>query len=86
MNNSMNNDVLTEVRDILKDLFDLDPHLVSMETTADDVPRWDSLGHFSLGARLEEVFGIGLGVDDLSEMNSVREIVRTVEAKKGIPA
>jgi acyl carrier protein len=82
----MNNDVLTEVRDIFKELFDLDPHLVSMETNADDVPRWDSVGHLSLGARLEEVFGIGLDEDDLSEMNSVHEIVRIVEAKKGILA
>ena len=80
----MSHDVLTEVRTIFKNLFGIDPQLVSMETRADDVPGWDSVGHLSLGASLEEVFAIDLDADDLMEMSDVREIVRTIEAKRGI--
>ena len=50
--------VLTKVREVFKASFDIDPQSVTMETTADDVPGWDSVGHLSLGANLEEVFEI----------------------------
>jgi acyl carrier protein len=74
--------VLTKVRQAFKTSFDdIDPQSVTMETTADDVPGWDSVGHLSLGANLEEVFGINLDVDDLMEMENVRTIVRIIEAK-----
>ena len=52
-----------------------------METTASDIPGWDSVGHLSLASNLEEIFGISLDVDDLMEMENVREIVRIVSAK-----
>jgi acyl carrier protein len=73
--------VLTKVRQAFKAAFDIDPQLVSMETTADDVPGWDSVGHLSLGANLEEVFEISLDVDDLMEMESVRKIVLIITTK-----
>jgi acyl carrier protein len=73
--------ILTKVREAFKAAFDIDPQLVSMETNADDVPGWDSVGHLSLGSSLEEVFGISLDVDDLMEMENVRAIVRIIEAK-----
>ena len=73
--------VLTKVREAFKAAFDIDPQSVSMETTADDIPGWDSVGHLSLGASLEEVFGISLDVDDLMEMENVRAIVRIIEPK-----
>jgi acyl carrier protein len=34
-----------------------------------------------LASRLEQAFGISLDVDDLMEMENVREIVRIVNAK-----
>lgn len=73
--------VLTKVREAFKASFDIDPQSVTMETTADDVPGWDSVGHLSLGANLEETFGISLDVDDLMEMESVRKIVAIITTK-----
>ncbi len=73
--------ILTKVREAFKATFDIDPQLVTMETTADDIPGWDSVGHLSLGANLEQAFGISLDVDDLMEMENVREIVRIIATK-----
>ncbi len=73
--------VLNNVREAFKAAFDVNPQLVSMETTASDISAWDSVGHLSLAGNLEEVFGISLDVDELMEMESVREIVRIIEAK-----
>jgi acyl carrier protein len=74
-------EVLTKVREAFKAAFDVDPNLVSMETAASDISGWDSVGHLSLAGNLEEVFGISLDVDDLMEMENVREIVRIVSTK-----
>ena len=73
--------VLDKVREAFKATFDVDPQSVSVDTTADDVSGWDSVGHLSLGGSLEEVFGISLDVDELMEMENVREIVRIVSSK-----
>ena len=73
--------ILNNVREAFKTAFDINPQLVSLETTASDVPAWDSVGHLSLAGNLEEVFGISLDVDDLMEMESVREIVRIISSK-----
>lgn len=72
---------LAKVREAFKAAFDIDPESVSMDTTASDIPAWDSTGHLSLGATLEEVFGISLDVDDLMEMESVRAIVQIIATK-----
>lgn len=73
--------ILTKVQEAFKATFDTDPQSVSINTKAEDVASWDSVGHLSLAANLEEIFGINLDVDDLMEMESVREIVRVVAAK-----
>ena len=73
--------VLPKVQEAFKATFNVDPQSVTIDTTPNDVPDWDSVGHLSLGANLEEAFKITLDVDDLMEMESVRDIVRIINAK-----
>jgi acyl carrier protein len=73
--------ILAKVQEAFKASFDVDPQGVTLETKADDVSGWDSVGHLSLATNLEAVFGISLDVDDLMEMESVREIVRIIGSK-----
>ena len=73
--------VLAKVQQAFKAAFDVDPQSVTLDTSANDIPLWDSVGHLSLASNLEEVFGISLDVDELMEMESVREIVRVITPK-----
>ena len=73
--------ILTNVQAAFKAAFDINPESVTMETTASDISAWDSVGHLSLASNLEETFGISLDVDDLMEMENVREIVRIISTK-----
>ena len=73
--------ILTNVQEAFKAAFDIDPQSVSLETTASDISAWDSVGHLSLAGSLEETIGISLDVDDLMEMENVREIVRIISTK-----
>jgi len=75
------NQILTKVQEAFKASFDIDPQSVTIETKAEDISGWDSVGHLSLAANLEEAFGIRLDVDDLMEMENVRQIVRIIGTK-----
>ncbi|MGA2071913.1 MAG: acyl carrier protein [Terriglobia bacterium] len=73
--------VLVRVQDVFHEAFGVDARVVSLDTTPNDVPAWDSVGHLDLASRLEQAFGISLDVDDLMEMENVREIIRVVNSK-----
>jgi acyl carrier protein len=73
--------VLPKVREAFKTVFDIEPQSLTLETSAGDIPGWNSLGHLSLTTHLEQTFGITFDVDELMEMENVREIVRIVLAK-----
>ncbi|MFZ1157001.1 MAG: acyl carrier protein [Candidatus Sulfotelmatobacter sp.] len=73
--------VLPKVREAFKAVFDVEPQSLTLETSAGDIPGWNSLGHLSLTSHLEQTFGITFDVDELMEMENVREIVRIVSAK-----
>jgi len=75
-------DILTKTQDAFREAFNVDPSLVSLETRPDDIPGWDSLGQLALATSLEQAFAINLDVDDLMEMESVREIVRIIKSKQ----
>ena len=45
------------------------------------VPGWDSLGHASLAATLEQVFNVSLDIDDLMAMEDVRSVVEVLQKK-----
>lgn len=76
-------EVLTRVQTAFKSAFDVDPMTISMKTTPDEVPAWDSMGHVTLASSLEKEFGLTFDVDDLMAMENVKEICRIVESKLG---
>lgn len=76
-------DVLNRVQTAFKSAFDVDPQTISVNTTPDDVTAWDSMGHVTLASSLEKEFGLTFDVDDLMEMENVKEICRIVESKLG---
>ena len=76
-------EVLTKVRTVFKSAFDVDPQTVTIDTTPNDIPGWDSMGHVTLANSLELAFGLTFDVDDLMAMENVREICRIVQSKVG---
>ncbi len=76
-------DLFTKVQQAFQEAFDVDPQMVSIDTTPDDIPGWDSVGHLGLATSLERTFGVTLDVDDLMEMENVRAIVKVLQSKLG---
>ena len=73
--------VILKVQEAFKAAFDLDPQSVTIDTTPAQVPAWDSMGHVALVSSLERTFGLSFDVDEVMEMENVREIVRIVGSK-----
>lgn len=48
-----------------------------------DIAAWDSVGHMSLMAVLEETFGIEMDIDDIIEFSSF-DVGRTILAKYNV--
>ncbi len=75
------NDILAKVQEAFHLTFRVEPQAVNMDTNPDHLEGWDSMGHVALVASLERAFDVSFDVDDLMEMENVREIVRIVESK-----
>jgi len=74
-------ELFTKVQTAFESAFDIDPRTITLETSPDSVPAWDSMGHVTLASSLENTFGLTFDVDDLMEMENVREICRVVQSK-----
>jgi acyl carrier protein len=75
------NDTLSKIQSAFKTAFSVDAASITIDTVPADVPAWDSMGHVALVSNLEEVFGLNFDVDEVMDMENVRQIVKTVEAK-----
>jgi acyl carrier protein len=77
---NMENPLIT-VQGAFAAAFDVEPQSITIDTTPSDVPAWDSMGHVALVSSLEQAFGLSFDVDEVMEMEDVRQILRVVEAR-----
>lgn len=61
------------------DIFEDDPDNITPETTAEEIPAWDSLGVLNLMAGLDEEFDIQLTDEELQELRSVQDVIDVFE-------
>jgi len=76
-------DVLPRVQKAFSSAFEVEPSSITINTVPADVNAWDSMGHVTLASSLEQEFNLSFDVDELMEMESVREIVRILQSKVG---
>ena len=74
-------DVLARLQRAFTSAFDVEPSSVTINTVPGDIRAWDSMGHVTLASSLEQEFGVTFDVDELMEMENVREIVRILQTK-----
>lgn len=78
-------DALTlEIRELVADVFGLDPEEVTTETSGETLEEWDSLRHLDVVMALEHRYALSFTPDDIVAMRSVLGIRRVIEAKKSV--
>ena len=79
-----NGDLRNRVRAVIAQTFEMELAALPTEPDADNIQKWDSLGHMELIEALEEEFGIQLehaaAVNMLSEADIVQQLQQWVKA------
>ena len=68
-----------DLQQLFRDVFGDDRIELTEETTARDIPQWDSLGHVNLMFAIEERFRVRFRGNELAEFANVGELKRFLE-------
>ena len=69
------------VKQIMADIFDINPKKINKSTSMDNVDSWDSLKHINLILELEQEFKISLDTKEIESMLSFDVILKTLKMK-----
>ena len=75
------NEILAKLQEIFRDVFDNDEIEITVDTVAEDIDEWDSLGHVQLAKELEKAFNIKLTAKEIMTWDNVGEMVDSIHSK-----
>ena len=73
--------ILTELTEIFRTVLDDDTLVLRPETTAADVPGWDSMNHITIVVEAEQHFGIKVRTAEIEALRNVGDFVSLIAAK-----
>ena len=71
-------EILKRVNEIFCEVFDDGTIVIHDETTASDIPDWDSLMQIELVAEHESHFGLRFGMKEVLNMKNVGEMIEII--------
>jgi acyl carrier protein len=74
--------ILQDLTVIFHTVLDDDTLVLTPETTAADVPGWDSMNHITIVVEAERHFGVKVRTAEIEEMRNVGDFVKLIAAKK----
>ena len=74
---------MAQVQEIFRTVLKNQAVVLTEETTAEDVPGWDSLTHVELIATIEKHFGIRFSIREMLSWKTVGKMVDCVAKKIG---
>ena len=80
MSEIKNGEVLTQVQEVFRLAMGNDVQ-VDMNTEKAMILEWDSLNHLNLVVELENSFDLGLSMEEIEGLNSVKGIVALINAR-----
>ena len=81
----MNNDeIFARLTDIFRDVLDADDIELTPQTTARDIPDWDSANHINLIVATEMRFGIKFSNAEVEHFANVGDLVAMIRKKRGL--
>jgi acyl carrier protein len=73
-----------KLKEVFAEALGVDRNIITDELQYDGLSEWDSVGHMSLVAEIEEVFDIMIDNEDIIEMNSffqIKEILKKYDVE-----
>ena len=69
------------LEEVFQEVFENDSLVLSDETTARDIPAWDSVAHINLMFSIEQAFGVHFNGNELAQFKNIGELKAFLEAK-----
>ncbi|HEY5742214.1 MAG TPA: acyl carrier protein [Terrimicrobiaceae bacterium] len=76
-------DLIVRLETIFKDIFQEDAVHLTPDTTADDIPGWDSFTHINLMFSIEQAFGVSFTGEEIGSLSKIGDLVDLLK-KKGV--
>jgi acyl carrier protein len=76
-----NNEIVSRLTPIFRDVFNDDALVVSDGMTAADVPAWDSLSNINMIIAVERAFGVKFSIKDVRNLKNVGELLELIKRK-----
>ena len=73
--------IMENLQDIYREVFDDEEMLLSEEMTEDDIEEWDSLTHLRLIMQVEKAFSIKFSTTQIKGLTSVGSFVDAIESE-----
>lgn len=77
-------DIIKELTDIFKEVFDSPQLLIDKNTTADDIEAWDSFSHMTLILFIEKRFSIKIPLGETQALKNVGAMAELIQSKLDI--
>jgi acyl carrier protein len=74
-------DLLPQLQEIFRDVFDDDALVLTRESNASTIEDWDSLAHVKLITAIEKKYRIKFGLGELQELKNVGDMINLMQAK-----
>lgn len=74
---------MTQVQEIFRTVLQNESVVLTDETTAEDVPGWDSLTHVVIISEIEKHFGVRFSIREMLSWKTVGKMVDCVAKKIG---
>jgi len=75
-------DILNDVQDIFRDVFDEDDLVITKEMNANDIEDWDSLMQIRLIVAIEKKFSVKFAFNELNDLKNIGEMIDIIEKKR----
>jgi acyl carrier protein len=76
-----NNEIVSRLTPIFRDVFDDDALVVTEGMSAVDVPTWDSLSNINMIIAVEKAFGVKFSIKDVRNLKNVGELLELIKRK-----
>jgi acyl carrier protein len=76
-----NNEIVTRLTPIFRDVFSDDALVVTNKLSAADVATWDSLSNINMIVAVEKAFGVKFSIKDVRNLKNVGELLELIKRK-----
>jgi len=60
----------------------VDPGLLTLDTSAEEIEKWDSMAQINIVSEIEEEFGVRIPIEQIAKLRRIRDFLPYLSAKR----